>query len=132
MEDRNKMQEVRPLLTLGMLYPCKVVSFVTRRGPVTGVMVNILCSSISTASRYGSLRLEGLKGVKYQYLKPALSLTNFIPVETIVFKVWSSVITISCILWIIKCTFFFPGKSLVCGIFYSRPYSVLLALTDTQ
>jgi len=75
------MQELRLLLTLGMLYPCKVVSFVTRRGPVTGVMVYILCSSNSTASRYGSLRMEGSQDIHYWYTKQTMLLFYFILVE---------------------------------------------------
>jgi len=81
MEDRYKIQELRLLLTLGMLYPCKVVSFVTRRGPVTGVMMYILCSSNSTASRYSSLRMEGSQDIQYWYTKPSMLLLYFIIVE---------------------------------------------------
>jgi hypothetical protein len=78
MEDRDKMQEFRQLLTWGMLYPCSVVSFVTRRGPVTGVTMYILCSSISTASRYGSLRMEVSQDIRYWYTKPTVLFLNFI------------------------------------------------------
>jgi hypothetical protein len=81
MEDRYKMQELRLLLTLGMLYPCNVVSFVTRRGPVTGVMMYILCSSNSTASRYGSLRMEVSQDIHYWHTKPTMLLLYFILVE---------------------------------------------------
>jgi len=77
MEDRYKMKELRLLLTLGMLYPCNVVSFVTRRGPVTGVMMYILCSSNSTASRYGSLRMEGSQDIQYWYTKPTFVIVIF-------------------------------------------------------
>ena len=41
-----------------MLYPQRTVSLVTRRGPVTGVTTNILCTSINTASKYGNLEIE--------------------------------------------------------------------------
>jgi hypothetical protein len=75
------MQELRLLLTLGMLYPCNVVSFVTRRGPVTGVMMYILCSSKSTASRYGSLRMQGSQDIHYCYAEPAMLFLYFITVE---------------------------------------------------
>jgi hypothetical protein len=43
------------ILTLGMLYPWSVVFLVTRLGPATGVTWYILCTSMRTASMYGSL-----------------------------------------------------------------------------
>ena len=42
-------------LALGMLYPCSVVSLVTRLGPAIGAIWCILWISIRMASRYGNL-----------------------------------------------------------------------------